>query len=360
MFNEISNNIHYSREIIFSTYTCRQCTKRVEDSNVKARRWGHTQFICHNVSREDDELYFDVSYIDINPPISCNRTAPVTLTMCDLSEKINNAEEWYSGPFFAFYEGYQMCLKVYTTGYNESNEHLSVFIHLMKGPHDDKLQQSGHWPLRGTFTIKLLNQFKNHHYSKNITFSKHAYVNCDECIQRVVKGDTTVGWGESKFLSHHDITDYLKEDCLNFEIFYEDTGTDLPDLSSEQIAQAYSAGDLVANIFHVIKAIVEIIVVILREVLIILVILQAVCYGLAFILGDITGIKLVIFQVVFYGLEFMLGVISGMKVVILQAVYYGLVFIQGVIIDIIVGFLRDIIPWVIIGIIMVWIFKALN
>ena len=252
LLNEISNNIHYSQEIVFSTYTCRECTKRVEDTNVKARRWGHTQFICHNISREDEELYFNVSYIDINPPISCNQTAPVTLNMCNLREKMNNAEKWYSGPFFAFHEGYQMCLKVYTTtGYGKGNEHLSVFIHLMKGPHDDKLQQSGRWPLRGIFTIKLLNQFKNHHYSKKVTFNEH--INCDECIQRVAKGDTTIGWGNSKFLSHHDITDYLKDDCLKFEIFYEDTEAYLPDPSSEQITQAYSAGDLLASIWHVIR-----------------------------------------------------------------------------------------------------------
>ena len=36
----------------------------------------------------------------------------------------------------------------------------------MKGPHDDKLEQSGHWPLRGTFTIELLNQLNDSdHYS---------------------------------------------------------------------------------------------------------------------------------------------------------------------------------------------------
>ena len=294
LLNEISNNIHYSQEIIFSTYTCGECTKKVEDADVKARRWGHTQFICHNISREDDELYFNVSYIDINPPISCNETAPVTLNMCDLSEKMNNAEKWYSGPFFAFHEGYQMCLKVYTTGYDEGDKHLSVFIHLMKGPHDDKLQQSGHWPLRGTFTIKLLNQFKNRHYSKKVTFSKH--INCDECILRVAKGDMTVGWGTSKFLSHHDITDYLKDDCLTFEIFYEDSRADQSDLSSEKIAQVYGAGDRLASIWHVIRHIIGIIVevvkgiiffiiVIVIDIFIIVMIIKAVYYGLRWTMG---------------------------------------------------------------------------
>ena len=34
--------------------------------------------------------------------------------------------------------------------------HVSVYLHLMKGPYDDKLEQSGHWPLSGTFTVELL------------------------------------------------------------------------------------------------------------------------------------------------------------------------------------------------------------
>ena len=31
----------------------------------------------------------------------------------------------------------------------------------MKGPYDDELEQSGHFPLRGTFTIELLNQLND-------------------------------------------------------------------------------------------------------------------------------------------------------------------------------------------------------
>ena len=34
--------------------------------------------------------------------------------------------------------------------------HVSVYLHLMKGPYNDKLEQSGHWPLSVTFTVELL------------------------------------------------------------------------------------------------------------------------------------------------------------------------------------------------------------
>ena len=75
---------------------------------------------------------------------------------------------WISSPFFAFAEGYQMRLKVYPTGINESvsTRDVSVELYLMKGPYDDKLQQSGDWPLRGKFSITLFDQ---NHGNKDVT-----------------------------------------------------------------------------------------------------------------------------------------------------------------------------------------------
>ena len=75
----------------------------------------------------------------------------VILRMPDFFQEIINKEPWESRPFFAFTGGYQMCLQVYVR-----EQDLSVYLNLMKGPHDDELQESGHWPLRGTFVIKLV------------------------------------------------------------------------------------------------------------------------------------------------------------------------------------------------------------
>ena len=197
---------------------------------------------------------------------------------------MNNAEQWYSSPFFAFHEGYQVCLKVYTAGYDKSNDdHISVFIRLMKGPYDDKLQQLGRWPLRGTFIIKLLNQYNDHHYSKkiNIPFDKYTN-NLNERNQRVIKGDIIKGWGLSQFLSHQDITDYLKDDCLNFHIFYEDTATDPPDPSSNQTTQGYFK-HLLLGIAHAIAYMLEFTLRLIA--LIVKCIIMAAAYMLEFILG---------------------------------------------------------------------------
>ena len=52
-----------------------------------------------------------------------------------------------------------------------SQTSLNTSLYLMKGPHDDELEQSGHWPLRGTFTIELLNQqIDSNHFSKEMIF----------------------------------------------------------------------------------------------------------------------------------------------------------------------------------------------
>ena len=122
-----------------------------------------------------------------------NQVAPVVMKMSSFTEKLMNKEEWWSNPFFAFGGGYQISLSV-STASNGKGEgtHASVYLHLMKGPHDDKLEQSGHWPLRGTFTIELLNQLNDSdHYSRMLQFHHHR---CSECSDRVVSGTKSRGW----------------------------------------------------------------------------------------------------------------------------------------------------------------------
>ena len=249
LLNQFNDNDHYNCEVIFSTYTCNECTKRVIDANLNANRWGCSQFISHKViqqKKDDKHLCFNVSYNDANPLIPCNQTASVTLKMPNLSEKINNKEQWYSSPFFAFDGGYQMCLKVYATSCDIGEDisvNLSISIHLMKGPNDDKLQQSGHWPIEGTLTIKLLNRFSDHNHS--MKFSKNG---CDKCIKRVINGDMAAEWGEVYLiLPLKDTNSYLKSNTLNFEIIYEAN----PSLTTQIfgfIAQVAQLFDLVAQV----------------------------------------------------------------------------------------------------------------
>ena len=95
-----------------------------------------------------------------------NQVTPTIVKMSSFTKKLKNKEQWHSSSFFAFEGGYQMYLNVNAAGDGKGEgTHVSVYLYLMKGPHDDELEQSGHWPLRGTFTIELLNQLNDsdHH-----------------------------------------------------------------------------------------------------------------------------------------------------------------------------------------------------
>ena len=79
---------------------------------------------------------------------------------------------WYSEPFYTHSRGYKMCLCVYPAGVEDTEDpHLSVYLYLMKGPHDDDVI----WPLTGKFEIILINQMQNNgHHSRSIFHDNHA------------------------------------------------------------------------------------------------------------------------------------------------------------------------------------------
>ena len=139
------------------------------------------------------------------------------------NENKNNNNFILSNPFFTFKEGHLMIMRVYPNGFGTGKgTHISVVFLLMKGPHDDELEQSGHWPLRGTFTIELLNQLNDsNHYSHMLQF--HHYM-CTECTNRVLKGVMAHrGFGLEQFMSlQHNNSAYYKNGSLTFRTFYED------------------------------------------------------------------------------------------------------------------------------------------
>ena len=95
--------------------------------------------------------------------------------------------------------------------------HLSVRLHLMKGPHDDKLT----WPLRGDFTVTLLNQISdNNHHSVIFPLNNSAAGN------RVTNGEYAVrGWGMTTFIANEELhrfapaRQFLKDDCIFFQVY---------------------------------------------------------------------------------------------------------------------------------------------
>ena len=151
---------------------------------------------------------------------SYGKLCPVVLKMTNVKNKKTFSIEWYSDSFYTDIKGYKMCVRI-DAGGDGSGEgtHLSVYLHLMKGPHDDELT----WPLRGKFEIKLLNQISNsEHHSMMVTYDDDATDNCDS---RVTKSNRNqFGWGRQQYISNQNLSkltstcQFLKDDCLFFQV----------------------------------------------------------------------------------------------------------------------------------------------
>ena len=151
---------------------------------------------------------------------SDNQMYPVTIKMSEYNSKYEDEVERYSDPFYTHNKGCKMYLKVYAAGNGDGKgTHLSMYLYLMKGPHDDELT----WPLREKFEIKLLNQISDsQHYSGIVTYDDNTP---NDYTSRVTKGNKSDnGWGWAQYISNEDLLkitptcQYLKDDCLFFQV----------------------------------------------------------------------------------------------------------------------------------------------
>ena len=137
-------------------------------------------------------------------------------TLTEFSKRRLLNSSFDSTPFYTHQHGYKLCLSVYANGQgNGENTHVSVYVRVMAGDHDDKLQ----WPLVGDIDIELLNwrADKEHH---KMTISTGA-----AGFTRVLEGVVGQSWGYSRFIAHPSLpynrsanTEYLQNDCLRFRV----------------------------------------------------------------------------------------------------------------------------------------------
>ena len=114
-----------------------------------------------------------------------------------------------------------MCLSVDANG-RHAGTHVSVFVNLMSGEHDDKLT----WPFRGDITIQLVNQNNDEdHYEKILKFTNENGAAAADISGRVTSGVRARGlWGYPTFIFHFvlestaGIQQYLKNDCIKFRV----------------------------------------------------------------------------------------------------------------------------------------------
>ena len=108
---------------------------------------------------------------------------------------------YYSKPFLA--SGYKMQISVKAN----VNGYIGVYVHLMKGPNDDKLV----WPFCGDVVVELVNWIEDkYHHRRVIKFNAR---------NRVLVSDRSEGWSDSQFIHCSTIYDYFfNDDCLYFRV----------------------------------------------------------------------------------------------------------------------------------------------
>ena len=137
---------------------------------------------------------------------------PIDIVVDGFAAKKAEGKCWSSAPFYTHLQGYKMYLSIYCNG-NKAGEgtHVSIYIFLTSGEHDDELQ----WPFHNTITVLLVDQEnETDHYDYVLRFD-HAP---DHCTRRVGKLDFDHGgWGTPKFIGHSKLSPkYLVNDKLVF------------------------------------------------------------------------------------------------------------------------------------------------
>ena len=152
---------------------------------------------------------------------------PIHITMPQFSKHKAGSTNWYSEPFYTHLEGYKLVLNVDADGYGSGEgTHVSVFLHLMRGEFDNKLE----WPFQGNINIQLLNQMENKmHCEGTIHFA-------DNRGERVTDTEmAAIGWGLSlEFISHRQLSYdpyknsyFLKNDTLLFRVVLQTAMTNV-------------------------------------------------------------------------------------------------------------------------------------
>ena len=145
--------------------------------------------------------------------------APVTVEISKLSVLRSN-EEWFTYMFYSHKNGYKLCLRVFAAGFQDARgTSVSVFVQHMDESNVDHLD----WPMKGTITIKLLNQIKDkHHHLVTISYSK----NKDRMCGGKVTSHGANGMGEPHFIGYDELfksaakQQFVRDDSIYFGITF--------------------------------------------------------------------------------------------------------------------------------------------
>ena len=231
LLNWRTDKNHHSDTIHFNRYSI-QYSSRVFDQET-ATGIGKPQFISHtDLAPTTNTEYLRVDYLKLRVSAIVYSTsllhltpawqdslsttqsgAQFTITEYSKRKQFNN--HYCSPPFTTSPQGYRLCLKVRANGSGSGKgSHLSIYVHIMKGQHDDHLQ----WPFTGTIIIELLNWLENKGHYK-VTLS----IDTNNGIVRVTKGEYGNALGYHQFISQSSLNSstnpqYLYQDCIRVRV----------------------------------------------------------------------------------------------------------------------------------------------
>ena len=142
------------------------------------------------------------------------RIMPITILLDGFASKKAKGKSWSSSPFYTHLRGYKLYLSVCCNGSKDGEgTHISVFIQLMSGEHDDELK----WPFRRSITIQLIDQKEGKDHLDNVVNFANAPDHCTRKVERYDFDHT--GWGKVRFIKHSKLSPkYLVNDSLYFTI----------------------------------------------------------------------------------------------------------------------------------------------
>ena len=178
--------------------------------------------VDHNEKQMQGHLQLAMNELAIHRTLLDRQTgAPKrnVLKMTNFTNLKEKRKSWYSPPFYAFPGGYKMCLIVYAGGNGHGGgTHISVYLSLMAGENDKNLG----WPMRGIFSIELLNQKGDHNHRKDLVCFTQLEAN--NYNSKVSRGLAVRCLGRPRFVEYQDLKrelvlrQYLKDDTLYFRV----------------------------------------------------------------------------------------------------------------------------------------------
>ena len=227
---------HYKRIIGLNKFSARDAEMIFDVSMMETSiRYGNPTYITHadlthSIATNTQYVYENCLRLKVDVPVystalfhkipSWQDHFTTTKSVCeftltDFSKRKQFNNQYVSPPFYTHPRGYKLCLLLYCNGYGSSEgSHVSMFIMIMRGKHDQHLQ----WPFTGDIILELLNwrEDKTHH---RMIFSI-----CE--LHQATSRSYGSCCGFYPIITHSSLqynpttdTEYLQADCLRFRVY---------------------------------------------------------------------------------------------------------------------------------------------